>query len=105
MLEFGAGEAMQIPVDPVTFHEQELVEHADDALARPFFLQWQAVVPTTIRHDQCIGYKVPLFLGGTDTVDNLEICDLSVYWHVCGQLRTKARALKEGQTISDMDIG
>jgi len=104
MLEMGAGEAMQIPVDPVAFHEQELVDYADDALAKPFFHQWQSTVPTAIKHDQCVGYKVPLFLGGADTVDNLEVSDLSVYWHVCGQLRTKAKSLKEGQTLGDIDI-
>jgi hypothetical protein len=38
---------------------------------------------------ECIGYRVPLFLGGSDTVENLEKVDLDVYWHLHGQLIQK----------------
>jgi hypothetical protein len=104
MLEVGAGEAMQIPGSPIVFHDEEVVNHPNEALAKPFFQQWQAANPAKIEHNQCVGYKVPLFLGASDTVDNLEIYDLSVYWHVCGQLRNKAMTLKQGQTIADVKI-
>jgi hypothetical protein len=104
MLEFGAGEAMQIPADPVAFHDAELVDYADDALSKPFFCEWQATTAAKINHDHCVGYRIPLFLGGADNVQNLEIYDLSVYWHICGQLRTKAATLKDGQTIGQMKI-
>ncbi len=105
LLEVGAGEAMQIPVDPIAFHENELVDHSADALAEPFFRQWQAATHSTVYHDQCVGYKLPLFLGGADTVDNLEAIDLSVYWHICSQLRAKAVTLREGQTITEVYMG
>ena len=39
----------------------------------------------------CVGYKVPLFLGGADVLANLEVIDLSVYVEICGQLRNEAR--------------
>lgn len=104
MLEVGAGEAMQISGSPIAFHDEVVVDHPNEALAKPFFQQWQAATTATIKHDQCVGYKVPLFLGGSDTVDNLEIYDLSVYWHICAQLRNKAMTLKEGQTIAEVDI-
>ncbi|TWT34793.1 T6SS immunity protein Tdi1 domain-containing protein [Blastopirellula retiformator] len=87
MLGFGTGSALQIPVDPIAFHNDELVDYPDDALAKPFFLQWQAAARAKLKHYQCAGYKVPLFLGGAGDVDNLEVTDLSVYWHLCGQLR------------------
>jgi len=104
MLEVGAGEALQIPVDPIAFHNMELVDYPDDALAKSFYLQWQATTKEKLNHDQCAGYKVPLFLGGADEIDNLEIIDLSVYWHLCGQLRNKVKTLPEGQSISEIDI-
>ena len=33
-----------------------------------------------IPYGRCVGYKVPLFLGGKDEVDNLEESDMDVYW-------------------------
>jgi hypothetical protein len=87
MLEVGAGQAMQIPANPVTFHERILLQDADAALSEPFYHKWQGTSPTPLRHDQCVGYIVPLFLGGVDDVENLEVTDLSVYWSMCGQIR------------------
>ncbi len=104
MLEVGAGEAMQIPADPIAFHNNELVEFPDDALAKPFFEEWKMIGKKSLCHDQCVGYKIPLFLGGADEISNLEISDLSIYWHVCGQLRNKTWTLPEGHSISDIKI-
>ncbi len=39
--------------------------------------------------DKCAGYKIPLFIGGNDTVDNLELSDIYVYWEICSQLKNK----------------
>jgi hypothetical protein len=46
-----------------------------------------------------VGYRVPLFLGGSDTLENLEVTDLDVYWTICGQLRLAAAQLPEGTAI------
>ena len=35
-----------------------------------------------LKHNECAGYKVPLFLNGDDVVDNLEISDMEVYWEI-----------------------
>jgi hypothetical protein len=49
-----------------------------------------------------VGYGVPLFLGGQDVVDNLELTDLDVYWSVCGQLRCGAMSLPPGTSINQV---
>jgi hypothetical protein len=89
VLEPGAGAALEIPVDFVAFHDEELVEQSDAALASGFFGAWSEANPDALPllRSQCVGYKVPLFLGGNDTVDNLEVSDLDVYWTIFGQLR------------------
>ena len=33
-------------------------------------------------YSSCVGYKIPLYLGGEDTLENLEIIDLEVYWSI-----------------------
>ncbi len=104
LLEPGAGEAMQIPVPIEAFHNSELTEFVDDALAAQFFGRWRTKDSSNIKFDKCVGYKVPLFLGGSDTVENLELTDMSIYTEICGQLRNKIRTLPEGAVIRDLLI-
>lgn len=85
LLEPGTGEAMQIPANFSTFHNEELVEYQNEALASEFYEEWNNTGGVKPSHTECIGYKVPLFLNGSDTVDNLELSDMEVYWSVCGQ--------------------
>jgi hypothetical protein len=42
--------------------------------------------------------------GGKDTVDNLEVIDLEVYWSLCGQLRQGTRNLLPGTSIGQVSI-
>ncbi len=85
LFEPGAGEVMQIPVDFKNFNNEELVEYQNEALASEFYMEWLNTKGDSPSHSQCIGYKVPLFLNGSDTVENLEISDMEVYWSICGQ--------------------
>lgn len=91
LLEPGTGEALEIPLDRLAFHEQELVEEPDAAVAYSFFQQWIAAGGSRPGYDQCIGYRRPLFLGGADELGNLEVSDLDVYWTVYAQLLSKLR--------------
>ncbi len=60
-------------------------EHSDAALALTFFEEARAA-GLLVSFDQCAGYRIPLFLGGKDEVENLEVIDLDVYWTIHGQL-------------------
>jgi len=91
LLEPGTGEALEIPLDRATFHERELIEEPDAAVAYAFFEQWLAAGGSRPNYDQCVGYRQPLFLGGADEVSNLELSDLDVYWTVSAQLLAQIR--------------
>ena len=105
MLEPGTGEGLEIPVSISTFHDEELVNYTDAALASNFFAEWQTEDRRDLPFDKCVGYKVPLFLGGEDAISNLEITDIDVYWSLMGQLRLAARGLAPGTRIRDISIG
>ncbi len=100
LFEPGTGQALEIPVPFSAFHDGELVENADAALALTSFRAWAGV----LRFDQCAGYGVPLFLGGADEFANLEVIDLDVYWTICGQLRTGTRALSAGSRVHEIRL-
>jgi hypothetical protein len=99
MFELGTGEALEIPANLQSFHEEELIEHGEAALAISFHEKWLAGGGEAPKYTQCVGYQKPLFLGGDDEVWNLELSDLDVYWHVVGQLVRKTRGLPPGTPI------
>jgi len=104
LIEPGTGEALEIPVSVREFHEVELVEQADAAVALSFFHQWLANGGQRPDQSQCVGYKVPLFLGGTDDLPNLELTDMDVYWTIAAQVLAKIRKLPLGTPIANVSI-
>jgi Domain of unknown function (DUF1851) len=100
LFEPGTGEALEIPCNLQTFHTDELVEYGEPALAISFFENWLSSGGSRPQYSQCIGYKKPLFLGGEDVVENLEVCDLDVYWHLCSQMLKKVRGIPPGTPIN-----
>src|SRR3954471_19188084 len=62
MFEPGTGQALKIPANIETFHDDELVNFGEAALAVDFYRRWQKLARTKLEYDQCIGYKKPLFL-------------------------------------------
>lgn len=74
------GDALDIPLPFNRFHDEALIEFAEDALAVSYYTDWRATGQPDILFDQCAGFNVPLFLGGEDEVTNLELTDIDVYW-------------------------
>jgi hypothetical protein len=104
MLEPGTGQTLEIPAGFRGFHDTELVEHQNEALAANFYREWLAANGAVPSPSECIGYKKPLFLGGKDAVENLELIDLDVYWTISGQLLLKIRDLPVGTKIGTVSI-
>lgn len=99
LLEPGTGQALEIPSNLETFHTDELLEYGEAALAISFHEAWLAAGGSAPRLDQCVGYRKPLFLGGADDFDNLELSDLDVYWHLFGQIIQQTRRLPTGTAV------
>ena len=104
LIDPGGGECLQVPVPILEFHDDELVRFRDDALASSFFDAWTSASEESLQPGECAGDGVPLFLGGEDVVENLEIFDLDVYVELCGQLRQGVRALPDGTRIGEIEM-
>jgi hypothetical protein len=104
MFEPGTGQALEIPATFRDFHEVELVQYQNDALAVDFHRSWLDAGGAVPEISECVGYKKPLFLGGEDILSNLELSDMDVYWSICGQLLEKVRGLPAGTKIGDVRI-
>ncbi|OPX42855.1 hypothetical protein CLHUN_31790 [Ruminiclostridium hungatei] len=99
MFEPGTAEVLEIPCNIVQFHDEEIPEYHDSCLASEFFKDWTSINPDGLKINECVGYKVMLFLGGEDTLQNLEKSDMDVYWSICSQLIQKTNGLPEGTIV------
>jgi hypothetical protein len=100
LFDVGTGQALEIPADIAAFHDDILIRHAEPALAVDFHRRWLASGGAAPRHSECVGYKKPLFLSGKDELENLEIGDLDVYWHIFGQIIAKLHAARAAPSSS-----
>jgi hypothetical protein len=101
LFEPGTGQALEVPCNIESFHDEELVDYKDAALAESFFNEWIRKGGHGPSYSQCVGYKRPLFLGGVDVVENLELTDLDVYWTVSAQLISKLRNVPHSTGLKD----
>jgi hypothetical protein len=99
LLEPGTAEALEVPTSLRDFHETELIDEADAAVAASFHGKWLAAGGSAPKLFQCVGYRRPLFLGGADDLTNIEMSDLDVYWTLTAQLIAKTRGLPAGTKI------
>jgi len=76
-----------------------VVDDPETFLATDLFEPWAAAGGRLPGPDECVGFKVPLFLGGAGDVANLEVSDLEVYWSFAAQLRLQSRGLAPGAPI------
>jgi len=90
MFEIGTHDVLEIPSTLEQFFDKEVVENADACLASDFFKEYllNSEKPSYYR---CAGYKIPLFLGGKDSISNLEDSDIDVYWSIMTQVWRKTR--------------
>lgn len=104
MFEPGTGEVLEIPCNFMEFHNEEIPNYHDACLASEFFNDWMRINKAKLVQQECAGYKILLFLGGADTVENLEKSDMEIYWSICAQLINKTRDLPEGTKIKGIEI-
>lgn len=89
MFEIGANDVLEIPCSFEVFLNKEIPLYSDACLAESFFHEWLEYSKTEIQYGRCAGYKIPMFLGGEDTVENLEDSDMEVYWSVLSQIKNQ----------------
>ena len=48
--------------------------------------------------------RIPLFLGGEDSLENMEVSDMEVYWDMTDQLWEAVKDLPEGTKIGNISF-
>ncbi len=105
LFEPGSGECFDVPVAFSDFHDVALVDDGDGVLATGYFADHRAAGGAAPTVTECVGFKIPLFLGGRDDFSNLELTDMDVYLEVMGQVLQQVRGLPPGTPIGGVTIG
>lgn len=105
MFDPSTGEFFELDQSIVLLHEEDFANDPDGMLAANLFNEALSFCKLkSIDYDECMGYKTPLFLGGTDNIENLQKQDLEVYWHIETELYKKIKDLPEGTKINSIKI-
>lgn len=109
----GRGHVMIMRIDTITtaytdtgfleYLNDELPENPERSLHVTQYGEW-AASHGPVGPGECVGYKVPFFLGGDDSPDNMEVIDMDVYWTMTGQLWRAYLGLPEGTEIGSVTI-
>ena len=70
------------------FVPKRIAELSDvPSIRHGYFNDWfEASGHYMLKHNECVGYKVPIYLNGKDEVSNLEVSDMEVYWGIMAPL-------------------
>ncbi|MEV0082562.1 hypothetical protein [Saccharopolyspora sp. NPDC050642] len=91
LLNPNTGEVSPFPVAFSRFHDDVLIDIKD--LGERHFGEWAAEYPgqLPLAFDECVGNKIPIFIGGDDSFENMRKQNLQVLWgahsQILGQLR------------------
>jgi hypothetical protein len=64
----GTGDVFEVSDSVEKFHNEELTEHAEEALSLGLWNEWRSGPPAPDR-SQCVAYRKPVFLGGDVAVE------------------------------------
>lgn len=95
---------LKVPCDFLEFLNTELTEYTDEDLEKGYYDEWISNGGVAPNYSQCVGYDVPFFLGGEDSIDNQSLSDLDVYWELTKQLLDKTKNLKNNTSINKVTI-
>lgn len=98
-----------LEVNDISLTFMEFINKAIPASVNEFFsadafINWYNANEMELGYLQCMGNKIPLFLGGADELENMELSDMDVYWSILGQTAAKIRGVEEGTVIGEFSL-
>jgi hypothetical protein len=103
MFDPATAEDFELNQNLISFHNHDLVDERESFLAEQLFNQVIISLGINeINYDECAGYKVPLFLNGSDALDNYEISNMEVYWEMQCQIYLQIKDLPPGTKINSI---
>lgn len=64
------------------FHNLTITDSDEDLLLNEEFQDWLRIGNTLLDLTECVGFKVPLFMNGQESLINTERIDIKFYWEI-----------------------
>lgn len=101
----GSFEDLYVEVSLYDFHNELLTADKHDFFASDLFEAGLSELRLSgVGSSQCLGLKIPLFLGGEDEPSNYSVSDLQVYWNIHYQLYKQTHGMPEGTVVNSVSI-
>lgn len=95
LCDSGTADVFEIPYTFMEFHDSALIDDEETLLSSASYREWLDAGGRPPGLQECIGYKVPLFLNGEDALENLEVTDMEVYWSINAQIIARIQGRSE----------
>ena len=103
MFDPSSGEDFELEQNVMLFHENDLVNDTDEMLSGDLFLEaLNGSKASNLKYEECLTPKNSLLLGGEDILEEYEVTDLDVYWHIQGQIYNQIKDLPPGTKIDSI---
>ncbi len=93
-------ETLNAPVSIVDFMNDMIGDDEEDVLEAGLYLTWLKADKTPVQIDECVGYDVPMFVGGDQSMENMNVIDFEVYWDISRDLIKKYFDAEDGDAIA-----
>lgn len=105
MFDPATAKAYSLNTDINTFFNSDLVDELEETLSLVYFQTVMKILDLqSIGFEDCLGYSVPLFLGGKDTPSNFEKINMEVYWEFQLQIYFQVKDLPPGTKINSINF-
>lgn len=103
LLEIATLDMYYIGKDVAVFLNEVMPNQSEACLGVGRYREWlEGHAP--VGRMECGGYRIPLFLGGEDSLENMEVSDMEVYWDMTDQLWEAVKDLLEGTKIGNISF-
>jgi len=96
--------AFDIPFTFAEFQDKILFDDREELLQESLYEQWKKSGGETPTNEQCIGFEVPLMLGGEIELSNMKLSNMKLYWSINTQIYSQSKDLPPGTLIGDFAV-
>lgn len=104
LFELTHNKVLDVDESVKSFFSRGLVDEPDLYLEQDLYEQWRGAGGGVLAPSECASFKLPIFLGGEFSPENIEVSDLSVFWYTTGQVIDLTRNLPPGTSIGGFSI-
>ena len=105
MFDCSTAEVFEIEQTIDVFFDEDLVDYINETLDTETFYAFKELNKIkNLSFKNCISYITPLFLGGEDNLQNLEVIDMEVNWEVNYQVYCKIKDLPDQTLIKSISL-